>query len=102
MKLLIITCLKESFNAASNLLKQSHIQAFSATDVTGFKNNQAVDLAAAWFAAGDEKFDSMFIFSFTTQENAAAGLIAIKQYNAENDTDFPIRAFIVPVDAASY
>ncbi len=102
MKLFIVTCLKESFHAVGNLLKQSNIQVFSATDVTGFKNNQAVDLSAAWFAAGDEKFDSMFIFSFTAEENAALGLIAIKQYNVENDIDFPVRAFIVPVEAASY
>jgi hypothetical protein len=102
MKLFIITCLKENFHAVSNLLKQSNIQVFSATDITGFKNNQAVDLSAAWFAAGDEKFDSMLVFSFTAEENSDLGLIAIKQYNVENESDFPIRAFIVPVEAASY
>ena len=102
MKLFIITCLKESFQTVSHLLKDNNIQVFSATDVTGFRNNQAVDLAAAWFAAGDEKFDSMLVFSFTTEESATACMAAIQQYNAKEPSDFPIRAFIVPVEAASY
>lgn len=102
MKLFIITCLKESFQTVSHLLKDNHIEVFSVTDITGIKNNQAVDLAAAWFAAGDEKFDSMLVFSFTTELNAANCLAAIQQYNIEAPSDFPIRAFTIPVDAASY
>lgn len=102
MKLFIITCLKEHFKTVSHLLKDSKIEVFSATDITGFKNNQAVDLAAAWFAAGDEKFDSMLVFSFTSDSNAAACMSAIKHYNSETPNDFPIRAFSIPVDAASY
>lgn len=102
MKLFIITCLKESFQTVSHLLKENNIEVFSATDVTGFKNSQAVDLAAAWFAAGDEKFDSMLVFSFTTEQNATNCMTSIKQYNIEAPSNFPIRAFIIPVDAASY
>lgn len=102
MKLLIITCLKESFQTVSHLLKDNNIEVFSATDVTGFKNNQAVDLAAAWFAAGDEKFDSMLVFSFTSEENATACMAAIQQHNKQESSDFPVRAFIIPVEAASY
>jgi hypothetical protein len=102
MKLFIITCLKESFQTVSHLLKDNHIEIFSVTDITGFKNNQAVNLAAAWFAAGDEKFDSMLVFSFTTEQNATNCMTAIKRYNIEAPSDFPIRAFIIPVEAASY
>ncbi len=102
MKLLIITCLKESFTTVNNLLKQSNIQIFSTTDITGFKNNQAVNLSAAWFASGSEKFDSLFVFSFTNAENATTGLAAIVQYNIEHISDFPVRGFIIPVETASY
>ncbi len=55
-----------------------------------------------WFASGDEKFDSLMIFSFTDAENAEHGMELIKKYNEESETNFPVRAFIVPVEKASY
>ena len=74
---------------------------FSTTDVTGFKESDAENLLGAWFASGDEKFDSLMMFSFTEAECASIGLELIKKYNTESGTEFPIRAFILPVEAAS-
>ena len=102
MKFLIVTCLKEYQDDVCKIFKQANIHVFSATDVIGFKDNQAPNLLAEWFASGDEKFDSLFIFSFTTEENAEHGMSLIKKYNETSDTDFPVRAFIVPVEKASY
>lgn len=102
MKFFIVTCLKEFQEEVSKIFKAANIHVFSATDVIGFKDGQSPNLLEEWFASGDEKFDSLFIFSFTEDQNAEHALELIKQYNEENQTNFPIRAFIVPVDKASY
>ncbi|NOT93088.1 hypothetical protein [Ferruginibacter sp.] len=102
MKFFIVTCLKEYQDDVCKIFKEANIHVFSATDVIGFKDNQTPNLLADWFASGDEKFDSLFIFSFTTEENAEHGMELIKKYNQTSDTNFPVRAFIVPVEKASY
>lgn len=102
MKLFIVTCLKEYREDVYKIFKQSNIHVFSVTDVIGFKDDQALNLLEDWFASGDERFDSMMLFSFTADENAEHGMELIKKYNEENETGFPIRAFIVPVENSNY
>jgi len=101
MKFLIVTCLKEYKEDVCKIFKEAKIKVFSTTDVTGFKESDSTNLSRGWFAAGEEKFDSLMMFSFTDTENASIGMELIKKYNAVNETGFPIRAFIVPVEAAS-
>jgi hypothetical protein len=102
MKFFIVTCLKEYQDDVTKIFKEANITVFSATDVIGFKDNQPFNLLEDWFASGDEKFDSLLIFSFTANENAEHGLQLIKKYNKESETNFPVRAFIVPVEKATY
>ncbi len=102
MKFFIVTSLKEYQDDVCKIFKAANIGVFSATDVIGFNENHTPNLLADWFASGEEKFDSMFIFSFTTDENAELAMELIKKYNIENVSGFPVRAFIVPVEKASY
>ena len=102
MKFFIVTCLKEHQDDVSKIFKQAKINVFSATDVIGFKDNQTLNLLEDWFASGDEKYDSIMMFSFTAAENAEHGMELIKKYNEEHETNFPVRSFIVPVEKASY
>lgn len=102
MKFLIVTCIKESEEKVCNIFKESNIRAYSTTDIVGFKDNQEPNLLEDWFASGDEQFDSMMLFSFTTSENANLAMNLIINYNQNNQTNFPIRAFIVPVEKASF
>jgi hypothetical protein len=98
MKLLIVTCLKEYQDDVSKIFKQAGIHVFSAMPIIGFRDNQNVDMMASWFAAGDEKMDSMMLFSFTGPENADAGMEMINNLNQSTGTKFPIRSFVVPVE----
>jgi hypothetical protein len=98
MKLFIVTCLKEFQDDVAKIFKQSNIHVFSATQIIGSRDNQAMDIMDSWFASGDEKMDSMMLFSFTTAENADAGMELIKNFNESTGTDFPIRSFIIPVE----
>jgi hypothetical protein len=101
MKLFIVTCLKEFQDAVNKIFKQSGIQVFSAAPIIGFRNNQSPDIMDSWFAAGDEKMDSLMLFSFTTAENSDHAMELIRKFNSENESLFPLRAFIVPVEKAS-
>jgi hypothetical protein len=102
MKFLIVTCIKESEEKVFSIFKESNIRAYSSTDIVGFKDNQQPNLLEDWFASGDEKFDSSMLFSFTNDENANLAMNLIVNYNQTNQTNFPIRAFIVPVEKSSF
>ena len=102
MKFFIVTCLKEHQDDVCKIFRQANIHVYSATDVIGFKDDRQPNLLQDWFASGDEKFDSLFIFSFTSDENADIGMHLIKKHNEATETNFPIRAFIVPVEQSSH
>lgn len=98
MKLFIVACLKDNEVDVQQIFKKANINVFSSTDVKGFKQNDSVNILENWFASEEETFDSMFVLSFTTSENTENGLELIKAYNNKNDSQFPIRAFVVPVE----
>jgi len=102
MKFFIVTCIKEYRDDVSRLFKQAEINVFSATEVVGFKDSGTENILLDWFAKGEQRFDSLMMFSFTTNEIAAKGMELIKAYNNNTGTNFPVRAFIVPVEVASY
>ncbi len=98
MKLFIVACLKDNEVDVQQIFKKANINVFSSTDVKGFKQNDSVNILENWFASEEETFDSMFVLSFTASENTEKGLELIKAYNNKNDSQFPIRAFVVPVE----
>ena len=102
MKFFIVTCIKENQEIVQKILSKANIMVYSSTDIVGYKNKQQPNLLEEWFAAGDEQCDSSMIFSFTTDENATQAQNQIMAYNTEYPNDFPIRAFIVPVEKASF
>ena len=101
MKLLIITCLKEYRRQAGKLLKQAGIAVFSATDVVGKKDGEQADLIDNWFSSGDEEFESSMLFSFTGSVQADQAFALINEYNKQEAMDYPIRAFLLPVEKAN-
>lgn len=102
MKLLVITSLKEYQKKIAHILDQADIAVFSVSETIGFKDHQTRNLLDNWFSSGSEQFDSIFIFSFTEEAKADLALELIRKYNKENETGFPVRAFIIPVEKSSY
>jgi len=102
MKLLVVTSLKEDQKKVAKIFEQAKISVFSVSDTIGFKENNSPNLIDEWFGAGKDHFDSIFLFSFTDDTNADHALELIKDYNAKEDSKFPIRAFILPVEKSSY
>ena len=102
MKLLVVTSLKEYQKKVAHILDQAGIEVFSVSETIGFKVHQTSNMLDNWFSSGSEQFDSIFLFSFTEELKADYVLELIKKYNVENNTGFPVRAFIIPVDKSSY
>ena len=102
MKLLIVAAIKEDTDTVSAILKKASIPVFSVTDTMGIKNTVDADLLADWFSRGVGKFDSVFIFCFTTESNTNAALKEIEDYNQYKSSNFPIRAFVLAVEKSLY
>ena len=102
MKLLIVAAIKEDTEIVSTILKNASIPVFSVTDTMGVKNTIDTDLLDDWFSRGTGKFDSVFIFCFTTEANTEKALREIERYNQEQVSNFPIRAFVLAVEKSLY
>ena len=98
MKLLVVTSLKEYQKKVAQLLDLASITVFSVTETIGVKDHQESNLLDDWFSSGGAQFDSIFLFSFADAAKADQALSLIKKYNTENETGFPIRAFVLPVE----
>lgn len=102
MKLLFVTSLKEYQKTVAAILYKADISVFSVTETIGFKDHHKTNLLDNWFSSGTERFNSIFVFSFTEGSKTEKALELIKEHNAANETMFPIRAFIVPVEKSSH
>lgn len=102
MKLLVVVCLKEYQEIVAAILRQAETGVFSVMDVTGFKGHHPDNLLDKWLSSGEEFFNSVVQFSFTGEEQAAGALSLVKKYNNDNQTEYPVHAFIIPVEMSSY
>jgi len=98
MKLLIVAAIKEYNETVGTILKEASIPVFSITDMTGIKNGVDTSLLDDWFSRGVGKFDSIFVFCFTTESNTEIAMSLISKFNEKEGESFPIRAFVLPVE----
>jgi len=98
MKLLIVAAIKEYNETVGTILKEASIPVFSITDMTGIKNGVDTSLLDDWFSRGVGKFDSIFVFCFTTESNTEIAMSLISKFNEKEGGSFPIRAFVLPVE----
>jgi hypothetical protein len=102
MKLLIITSIAEDLHAVSSIMEKAGIAVFSVTETVGHKTEHHNFLPDNWFGKNEDGTNALFFFSFTDNDKAAKAIELVKEYNAANDTGFPVRAFISPVEQSSY
>jgi hypothetical protein len=102
MKLLIVAAIKEDTKNVSTILKNASISVFSVTDTMGVKNTIDTDLLDDWFSRGTGKVDSVFVFCFTTAQNAEHALKEIELHNQKKSDGFPVRAFVLAVEKSLY
>ncbi len=102
MKLLFVTCLSDFKADVMKIFHEAKVKVFSITETTGVKDEHDPDLLDDWFGNKDGEYDSLILFSFTPEATAAEAMRLIKQYNQAEGNKFPVRAFIMPVEEASY
>jgi hypothetical protein len=101
MKLLVVTSLAEHADKVAELLTRSGVTVFSRTETIGFKETYRPNMLDSWYANSNGKYNSLFFFSFTTAESAQKVLQAIDECNREKRSHFPLRGFILPVEAST-
>lgn len=102
MKLLIITSLTDDKHEVSKLLQEAGISIFSVSETTGYKrNNGNPNALNNWFGSKNGEFDSLFFFSFTDAASADAAIEMITSRNQSDQSQFPIHAFVLPVESFS-
>jgi hypothetical protein len=102
MKLLLVTSLKEYQKTIVDIMDRAGIGVFSLSETVGFKDHLKQVALDNWFSSGGAQADSIFLFTFTDAPKADTALELINAHNGETKSDFPIRAFIVPVEKSSY
>ncbi len=102
MKMLVITSVKEDVRAVSRIMEKADIPVFSVSETIGHKTALHQYLPDNWFGSSSEGTHALFFFSFTDDDKAVHAIELVKTFNTESGTRFPIRAFVLPVDQASY
>lgn len=99
MKMLVVTSLKEYQPKVASILGEAGITAFSVTDTVGYKMIKQPALEEGWFGYGRGKFNSVFFFSFSGDEETQKAMELIRSCNLEKQERFPVKGFVVEVEA---
>lgn len=102
MKLLIVTSIKEDLQSVTHIMESAGIEVFSVSETIGHKTEQHGFLMDNWFGKTGDGTDALFIFSFTDDAKAGSTVELFKKHNEISKTGFPVRAFVVPVEQASF
>ena len=96
MKLLIVTSLSEFQKDILKLFRESHIEAFSTSDIDGYKNSLVA--TQSWFPGEKPGNESVMLFSFTEEEKIDSFFQLAKEYNDHLETNNPVRAVVLPIE----
>ncbi|MCM4158133.1 hypothetical protein [Gramella sp. AN32] len=98
MKLLIITALAEFQKDVLRILKEAKIEAFSSSEIDGYKNSNSFIAAQSWFPGERSGNESMLFFSFTEEELITPLLELTKEYNKNLPTNNPVRIVVLGIE----
>ncbi len=98
MKLVIVTAVEVFHKDIMKLFKKANIESFSESDIDGYKNTSSVLMASNWFSGEKGGNESNMFFSFTEEEHIDALFDLIKEFNANLETNNPIKAIVVPIE----
>lgn len=98
MKLLIVTTVAEYQKEVLQLFKKSGIDAFSASEIDGYKNSNSLIAMQSWFPAEHSGNESLMLFSFTDMEKIEKFFILATEFNENIETNNKIRAVVVPIE----
>ncbi len=98
MKLVLVTVVEQFEAEVLRLFKKAGIEQFSGSEIDGYKNQASLLKAASWFPSTRGGVESSLFFSFTEEEKIASLFLLIEEFNAQMETENPIRAVVVPIE----
>ena len=98
MKLLIVTAVSEYQDAILKLFRKANIEAFSTSEIDGFKQNHGLIAMQSWFPTANSGNESVLFFTFTDDVNIDVFFELGYEFNQHLETNNPIRAVVVPIE----
>lgn len=98
MKLLILTSVSEFQKDILNIFKMAKIEAFSRTEIDGYKNPNKVIATVSWFPGEKGGNESLMFFSFTEKEKIDLLFKLVTDFNEKMETNNPIRAVVINIE----
>ena len=98
MKLLIVTSVAEFQKEILSIFKKAKIEAFSRTEIDGYKNTNSVIATVSWFPGEKGGNESLMFFSFTENEKIELLFKLVSDFNENLETNNPIRAAVVNIE----
>lgn len=98
MKLLIVTALHEFQKKVLKLFREAEIEAFSSSEIDGYKNANSLVATQSWFPGEQGGNESSMFFSFTEEEKVKKFFGLLREFNAGLQTDNPVRAVVLPIE----
>jgi hypothetical protein len=98
MKLLLVTTVSEYQKDVLKLFKKTNIEAFSSSEIDGYKNTNSLIATQSWFPGKKGGNESLMLFSFTKEEKITDLFKYLKEYNEKLETNNPVRAVVLPVE----
>ena len=98
MKLLIVTSVVAFHKDVLKLFKKANIEAFSSSEIDGYKNGNSLVATQSWFPGEKGGNESLMFFSFTDEEKITDFFSTVREFNNKMETNNPIRAAVLPIE----
>ncbi len=98
MKLLIVTTLAEFQKDVLKLFKKANIEAFSSSEIDGYKNTTSLIATQSWFPGEKGGNESLMFFSFTGHDKITEFFSYVREFNNNLETNNPVRAIVLPIE----
>lgn len=98
MKLLLVTTVSEFQKDVLKLFKKANIEAFSSSEIDGYKNTNSLIATQSWFPGEKGGNESSMFFSFTDEDKITDFFSYVREFNNKLETNNPVRAVVVPIE----
>jgi len=98
MKLLLVTVVEQFEEQVIKLFKKAEIENFSGSEIDGYKPPVSLLMKSNWFPKDKGGVESSLFFSFTEDKKIDTLFGLIKEFNANLETNNPIKAVVVPIE----
>ena len=98
MQLLILTTVRSYEKQAVQLFHKAGIQAFSTTNIKGYKSQDHENLIDNWFSSTSDQVNSVLFFTFAEQHKIDQLMSYLKKLNGDLKSNNPLKAIVLNIE----